>query len=135
MVIGHHAHVVRGVEMHKGKVIFYGLGNFLIRGARDMRSQAKLRVVRDYGLLGRVHFKLVDGKVRPPSKFLHFEGENVVGFTCKINAFSETGVCGDATKASKEKGVRLWEAAIKNTAELIEELKLMEWKDKMGDRG
>ena len=58
VVVGHHAHVVRGVELHQGKVIFYGLGNFLIRGARDMRSQKKLAVVRDYGLLAKVHLKL-----------------------------------------------------------------------------
>lgn len=64
VVIGHHAHVVRGVEMHNGKVIFYGLGNFLIRGARDMRSQKKLHVVRDYGLLGKVHFELHKGEYR-----------------------------------------------------------------------
>lgn len=64
VVIGHHAHVVRGVELHDGKVIFYGLGNFLIRGARDMRSQKQLHLVRDYGLLGKVHFELIDGDYR-----------------------------------------------------------------------
>ena len=28
IVIGHHAHILKGVEMYKGKAIFYGLGNF-----------------------------------------------------------------------------------------------------------
>jgi poly-gamma-glutamate synthesis protein (capsule biosynthesis protein) len=55
VVIGHHAHVVRGVEMHRGKLIFYGLGNFLIRGARDMGSDPKLRVWGDFGLLAKVY--------------------------------------------------------------------------------
>lgn len=55
MVIGHHAHVVRGVELHKGKVIFYGLGNFLIRGAANMGNKPELRICCDFGLLAKVH--------------------------------------------------------------------------------
>ena len=61
VVIGHHAHVVRGVELHRGKLIFYGLGNFLIRGARDMGSSPKLATWGDYGLYAKVHL------VRQPS--------------------------------------------------------------------
>jgi len=29
IVIGHHAHITRGVEVYKGKPIFHGLGNFV----------------------------------------------------------------------------------------------------------
>jgi poly-gamma-glutamate capsule biosynthesis protein CapA/YwtB (metallophosphatase superfamily) len=29
IVIGHHAHITRGVEMYRGKPIFHGLGNFI----------------------------------------------------------------------------------------------------------
>ncbi|WP_280434868.1 CapA family protein [Nocardia carnea] len=29
MVIGHHAHIMRGIEMYRGKPIFHGLGNFV----------------------------------------------------------------------------------------------------------
>ncbi len=67
MIIGHHAHVVRGIELHHGKPIFYGLGNFLIRGARDMRTQPALQVCCDYGLLAKVHFKQLarSGEFRP----------------------------------------------------------------------
>ncbi|MEN9627361.1 MAG: hypothetical protein RJA10_588 [Pseudomonadota bacterium] len=28
-VVGHHAHILRGVELHRGKPIFHGLGNFV----------------------------------------------------------------------------------------------------------
>ncbi|MBI4330954.1 MAG: CapA family protein [Chloroflexi bacterium] len=28
LVIGHHAHLIKGIEMYKGKAIFYSLGNF-----------------------------------------------------------------------------------------------------------
>ena len=56
MVVGHHAHVVRGIELHKGKPIFYGLGNFLIRGAANMGKKPELRTWGDYGLLAKAHF-------------------------------------------------------------------------------
>ncbi len=28
MIVGHHAHILKGIEVYKGKVIFYSLGNF-----------------------------------------------------------------------------------------------------------
>ncbi len=61
VVIGHHAHVVRGIEMHKGKLIFYGLGNFLIRGAANMAKKPSMRTCCDFGLLAKVHM-VQDGK-------------------------------------------------------------------------
>ena len=30
LILGHHAHILKGVEVYKGKVIFYSLGNFAI---------------------------------------------------------------------------------------------------------
>lgn len=53
IVIGHHAHVPQGVEFYKGGLIFFGLGNFSMRGAANM-GQAKYRNVRDFGLLMKV---------------------------------------------------------------------------------
>ena len=32
LVIGHHPHVLQGVEEYKGKLIFYSLGNFVLTG-------------------------------------------------------------------------------------------------------
>jgi poly-gamma-glutamate capsule biosynthesis protein CapA/YwtB (metallophosphatase superfamily) len=55
VVIGHHAHVVRGIEWQQGKLIFYGLGNFLIRGAADIGTRPDQHVCCDFGLLARVH--------------------------------------------------------------------------------
>jgi poly-gamma-glutamate capsule biosynthesis protein CapA/YwtB (metallophosphatase superfamily) len=52
LVIGHHAHVAAGVQDVGGRIIFYGLGNFLHLGTRNM---AGLGTCRDYGLLARVH--------------------------------------------------------------------------------
>ena len=52
LVVGHHAHVVRGVEHVGDRVIFYGLGNFLHHGTADMRAKG---ICKDYGLLAKVH--------------------------------------------------------------------------------
>jgi poly-gamma-glutamate capsule biosynthesis protein CapA/YwtB (metallophosphatase superfamily) len=62
LIIGHHAHVVRGVEFTpNGSLIFYGLGNFLHLGTANMTSSG---ICRDYGLLGRVHLRRgADGKL------------------------------------------------------------------------
>jgi poly-gamma-glutamate synthesis protein (capsule biosynthesis protein) len=61
VVIGHHAHVVRGIELDGGKLIFYGLGNFLIRGAADMGAKPELRTCCDYGLLAKVYLRRGEG--------------------------------------------------------------------------
>ena len=52
LIIGHHAHVARPVEVNGNAVIFYGLGNFLHHGTANMAKQGKCR---DYGLVARVH--------------------------------------------------------------------------------
>ncbi len=62
LVVGHHAHVARGVEMDEksGGLIFYGLGNFLHRGTRNMGAAKELRLCRDFGVLARVHLRRGD---------------------------------------------------------------------------
>lgn len=61
LVVGHHAHVVRGVEMRGKSLIFYGLGNFLHHGTANITGKG---VCRDYGLMGRVHLrKEEDGRL------------------------------------------------------------------------
>jgi poly-gamma-glutamate synthesis protein (capsule biosynthesis protein) len=54
LIVGHHAHVVRGVELAGRSLIFYGLGNFLHHGTADMTGKG---ICRDYGLMARVHLK------------------------------------------------------------------------------
>lgn len=61
LIVGHHAHVVRGVEMTGGSLIFYGLGNFLHHGTANMTGNG---LCRDYGLMARVHaVKGADGRL------------------------------------------------------------------------
>lgn len=53
LIVGHHAHVVRGVEMTpNGALIFYGLGNFMHHGTADITGN---HVCRSHGLFARVH--------------------------------------------------------------------------------
>jgi len=62
LIVGHHAHVVRGVERVGNSLIFYGLGNFLHPGTADMTRRG---ICRDYGLMARVHLKRSsEGKLR-----------------------------------------------------------------------
>lgn len=61
LIVGHHAHVVRGVELAGKSLIFYGLGNFLHHGTADITSKG---ICRDWGLMARVHLKKqADGKL------------------------------------------------------------------------
>jgi len=63
LIVGHHAHVARGVERIGDSIIFWGLGNFLLLGDRDHRRVLTFDLCRDFGLLARVHL-LPDGKGR-----------------------------------------------------------------------
>jgi poly-gamma-glutamate capsule biosynthesis protein CapA/YwtB (metallophosphatase superfamily) len=54
LIVGHHAHVPRGVEVAGNAVIFYGLGNFLHHGTADMSRKG---ICKDYGVLARLHLR------------------------------------------------------------------------------
>ncbi len=72
LIVGHHAHVVQGVQITDGKLIFYGLGNFLHMGMQDM---SKFNACRDYGLLARVFV------VRQPDGTMEAQAVQVVPLT------------------------------------------------------
>jgi hypothetical protein len=52
LIVGHHPHVVQGVELNGKSLIFYGLGNFLHPGTAEL---ARFGLCRDYGLMAKVH--------------------------------------------------------------------------------
>jgi poly-gamma-glutamate capsule biosynthesis protein CapA/YwtB (metallophosphatase superfamily) len=61
LIVGHHAHVVRGVELADHSLIFYGLGNFLHHGTANMTHNP---ICLDYGLMARIHLrKSANGKL------------------------------------------------------------------------
>jgi hypothetical protein len=41
LVLQHHAHILRGVEMYKDKAIFYGLGEFAVEHGRSFPGQIR----------------------------------------------------------------------------------------------
>ena len=52
LILGHHPHVVQGVELDGKSLIFYGLGNFLHPGTAEL---SRFGLCRDYGLMAKVH--------------------------------------------------------------------------------
>lgn len=62
LIVGHHAHVPRGVEIAGKSVIFYGLGNFLHHGTANMTSKG---ICKDFGVFAKVHLaRNSDGELR-----------------------------------------------------------------------
>lgn len=62
LIVGHHAHVAAGVQDVGGKLVFYGLGNLLHPGMRNMSS---FNQCRDFGILAKLYLSRdQQGKVR-----------------------------------------------------------------------
>lgn len=59
LVLGHHPHVVRGVEVEpeRNAAIYYSLGNLLFIGGAEKDGDA---LGLDYGLMGKAHFSRTD---------------------------------------------------------------------------
>jgi creatinine amidohydrolase/Fe(II)-dependent formamide hydrolase-like protein len=57
------------------------------------------------------------------SRFLDFSSRRSVGWYAHTKKISRTGVLGDATQASAEKGERMWDVMTLRLVELIEDLK------------
>ena len=61
-VVGHHPHVVQGIEKYKGRTIAYSLGNFAFGG--------NSRASRPDTFLWRLRFRTTDGTVTPAGALL-----------------------------------------------------------------
>jgi creatinine amidohydrolase/Fe(II)-dependent formamide hydrolase-like protein len=59
------------------------------------------------------------------SRYLNFTSKRSVGWYAHTSKISPTGVLGDPTRASREKGKRMWELMIRNLAEFVEDIKNM----------
>ncbi|MFP3928009.1 MAG: creatininase family protein [Desulfobacteraceae bacterium] len=57
------------------------------------------------------------------SRYLNFSSRRSIGWYAHTASISTTGVLGDPTKATKEKGERMWELMIRHLVALIEDLK------------
>lgn len=58
-------------------------------------------------------------------RYLNFSSKRSVEWNARTEKISKTGVLGDPTKASVEKGEKIWEVMIKNLTEFVEQLKGM----------
>ena len=58
MVVGHGPHVLNGVEMHRGKPIFYSLGHFYISLLRDGRALPRLQLSPSLARLAETNYYL-----------------------------------------------------------------------------
>lgn len=61
VVLGHHHHLLRGVELHAGKPIFYGLGHFVFDQVTDWSTEelAYLHSLGEYGIYPRDGYPLL----------------------------------------------------------------------------
>ncbi len=59
------------------------------------------------------------------SGYLDFTSKRSVEWFARTSAISKSGIMGDPTRASIEKGQRMWEVMIRNMVEFVEELKGM----------
>jgi creatinine amidohydrolase/Fe(II)-dependent formamide hydrolase-like protein len=59
------------------------------------------------------------------SKYLDFSSKRSVEWYARVAKISTTGVLGDPTKASREKGEKMWEIMIKHLVEFVEDLNNM----------
>ncbi|MCJ7468484.1 MAG: creatininase family protein [Maribacter sp.] len=57
------------------------------------------------------------------SKFLDFDNERSVNWYVQTHKISESGIMGNATKATKEKGEKMWEIMIHNMVRFVESIK------------
>jgi poly-gamma-glutamate capsule biosynthesis protein CapA/YwtB (metallophosphatase superfamily) len=47
LIIGHHAHILKGIEIYKGKVIFFSMGNFMMDHPHSLMSGSVLGHLRE----------------------------------------------------------------------------------------
>lgn len=59
------------------------------------------------------------------SAYLDFTSKRSVGWYARTRRISETGVLGDPTRASREKGRKMWHLIVENLVALVEDLKSM----------
>ena len=59
------------------------------------------------------------------SRYLDFSSKRSVEWYARTAKLSTSGVMGDATKATREKGVKMWEVMIRNLVEFVEQIKGM----------
>jgi len=87
VILGHHPHVPRGVEVYKGKVIFYSLGNFIFGHNHDYWMNnylARLHLTREG--VGEVEILPISGRGNDLSQPFLLEGEDAAALLQDVQA-------------------------------------------------
>ena len=85
IVVGHHAHILRGIEMYKGRPIYHGLGNF-VTVTRALNIEANPSPKRlEWARRRRELFGFEPDPNYPTYPF-HPEARNAMIAVCEINA-------------------------------------------------
>jgi poly-gamma-glutamate synthesis protein (capsule biosynthesis protein) len=66
LVLQHHAHILKGIEVYKGKGIFYGLGNFAVEPTPDTPDKLKAWDLAYRNIPEFFHFKKIPGWEKYP---------------------------------------------------------------------
>lgn len=92
LVLGHHPHVVQGIEKHKGKYIVYSLGNFCFGGNQNPKDKDSF--------IFQQTFVLQDGQLKDGG--IHVIPVKISS-TAKTNNYQPTPVTGKKAAAIKKK--------------------------------
>jgi hypothetical protein len=91
LVVGHHSHVLQGVEKYKDAIIAYSLGNFLFGGKSRSTYNTVVLKVEIWGAERRISFVPVRVENWQPSILTGEEGEGVIATVKhRSNRFRET---------------------------------------------
>ncbi len=90
LIIGHHPHVVQGLEIYKGRLIAYSLGNFIF-GSYSQRAIRSMLIKLYYGTAGIKQCKIYpinvnNGEIEFQPKLL--QGEDKIQFINELNSIS-----------------------------------------------
>jgi poly-gamma-glutamate synthesis protein (capsule biosynthesis protein) len=88
IVVGHHAHITRGVEMYRGRPIFHGLGNF-VTVTRALNIEANASPARLAWAKRRTALFGFEPDADYPTYPFHPEAKNAMMAICEVD---ETGV-------------------------------------------
>ena len=80
LIIGHHAHILKGIEVYKGKAIFYSIGNF------SMFSPVKMEPIKSSGLYWLKRYgNLVQVDLDHPSYAYPVDAQKTLMVKCDVS--------------------------------------------------
>lgn len=97
-IIGHHPHVLQGVEKYRDALIIYSLGNFFLPAVRSTtgRPQPRKQISKEFMIVKseitqskEISFNIIGGNVNEDHVVMLYDGDNERKFNLKIETLSE----------------------------------------------